>query len=181
MLTRVLAVAVVAALASSCGGSQDKRTSGAPFELYYFERDLVRAGSAAGGERLVTCSGFCPRAVSGRVSFKLVRDPALTGADIDPKSVQVGSDPATGRSAVGAQFTAEGGRKFRRLTQTLASRGRALGYAQHVAIVVDDRVVGAPLLDYLRFPDGVDPSTGIEIAAGSRAAATKLARSLRGD
>ena len=163
---------------SGCGGSHDER-SGARLGLYYFERDLVRTAATARGTGVVTCSRFCPRSVEGQLRFKLTRDPAVSAADIEPKSVQAASDPATGQSVVTAQFTADGGRKFRRLTQTLASRGRALGYAQHLAIVVGGRVVAAPLLDYLRFPHGVDPSSGIEIVAGSRAAAVKLARSLR--
>ena len=178
MLTRVVLVAALAVLAVSCGGSHDGKRGRAQLEIYDFEHDFAPAASHP-GRRTVTCTRFCPRAVSGRVTLAVLHGPEVTDRDLDPASVRVMTDPSAGGNVVVAVFTATGRRKFRALTRTLAHRGRVQSNAQHFAIVVGSRVLSAPLIDYLNNPDGID-APGIEVSGlGSRAAAARLAKRLR--
>ena len=68
----------------------------------------------------------------------------------------------------------EGGKKFHGVTRAEAARGQALAdaagkggssdvptvveFAQHFAIVLDNRLLSTPYIDYKQDPDGIDPT-----------------------
>jgi preprotein translocase subunit SecD len=71
-------------------------------------------------------------------------------------------------------FTAEGAREFSALTREIARRGAdgwdrgedPIRAAQHLAIVLDDRLVNVPFIDFQAAPDGIDGSGGAHIQGG---------------
>jgi preprotein translocase subunit SecD len=110
------------------------------------------------------------RAEDGEGWFALGGEPALTDADIagaDAIEIQ-----ATGHPIVVVDLTAPGQAAFTDLTRELARRGseRAAGGAddgeatQHLAVVIDDRIVALPFIDFHTAPEGIDGSEGAQIA-----------------
>ena len=80
---------------------------------------------------------------------------------------------ATKEPVVALELTAGGGKAFSALTRELARRGgeratpgSGLDDAQHLAIVVDDRIVSVPYIDFRQAPDGIDGATGVQISGG---------------
>jgi preprotein translocase subunit SecD len=61
-----------------------------------------------------------------------------------------------GEPAVTLDFTQEGKAAFSSLTRELARRGAERGARQHLAIVLDDRIVAVPFIDYRESPEGID-------------------------
>jgi len=120
-------------------------------------------GVAAGYARIVRADGGAP----GKW-FALGGDPWMTHACID------GANPATDRTngepIVLIDLTAEGGQVFADLTRQVAHRGADVKSNQHFAIVIDDRIVTVPFVDYRQAPDGISGAngipTGIQIAGG---------------
>jgi preprotein translocase subunit SecD len=104
--------------------------------------------------------------------FALGGDPALTNADVDRASAA--TDPQTLEPVVAIEFTASGRAAFEALTRDLARRGEeqaaggpgGLEAAQHFAIVLDDRVVAVPFIDFRQAPDGIDGAAGTHISGG---------------
>jgi preprotein translocase subunit SecD len=104
--------------------------------------------------------------------FALGGAPALTNADIARPRAAV--DPMTHEPIVTLDFTARGQTAFATLTRSLAHRGsaaaptgdRALESLQHLAIVIDDRIVSVPFIDFRQAPDGIDGSAGAQISGG---------------
>ena len=101
--------------------------------------------------------------------FALGGPPALTNADIQGARANV--DPATQEPIVVLELTAGGRKAFATLTRDLARRGSAnavpgsgIEAAQHLAIVVDDRIVSVPFFDFRQAPDGIDGGAGVQIA-----------------
>jgi preprotein translocase subunit SecD len=91
----------------------------------------------------------------------LADNPALTNADItDPKQE---FDSVTNEPIVAFRFTARGARVFARVTRREARRGAQRGRPQTFAIVVDDRVVSRPQIDYRQNPNGLSGSNGAQI------------------
>ncbi|MDA0160671.1 hypothetical protein OM076_10380 [Solirubrobacter ginsenosidimutans] len=87
--------------------------------------------------------------------FALADDPALTNTDV----AAARSDGTT----VALDLTPGGRQAFRTLTRTLAQRGadQALGgdplqTSQHLALVLDDRIVSVPYINWREAPDGLD-------------------------
>ena len=110
----------------------------------------------------------------------MLREPALTGDDIDRASVRRRTDSDTGAPLVVVDFTADGTRAFARVTKEAARiGGRDLGW-HHIAVVVGDEIVAFPEIDYDDYPDGLTNAPGIEIVAASDADARDLVRRLRG-
>jgi preprotein translocase subunit SecD len=73
-------------------------------------------------------------------------------------------------------LTAAGQQAFEALTRGLANRGSDAGARQHLAIVVDDRIVAVPFIDYRQAPDGIRGSAALQISGGlSKASAARLA------
>ena len=104
--------------------------------------------------------------------FALGGTPALTNADIKQLRGDV-FDATTGDPVVAIDLTADGGKKFTELTRRIAERGAAkatpgsgLEAAQHFAIVVDDRIVSVPFIDFRQEPEGIDGATGVQISGG---------------
>jgi SecDF, P1 head subdomain len=116
-------------------------------------------GVAAGFARIVRADGGAP----GKW-FALGGDPWMTRACID------GADPATDRTngepIVAIDLTADGRQVFADLTRRVAHRGAGRGANQHLAIVIDDRIVSVPFVDYRQAPDGLSGANGLQIAGG---------------
>ncbi|HEV7750155.1 MAG TPA: hypothetical protein VGO71_01375 [Baekduia sp.] len=113
-----------------------------------------------------------PRAGIDSQWYVLRDRPALIGRDVtDP---QRSVDHATGAPIVTAKFTPAGQRTWQSLTRRIARRGAgqlrpgepAPTVAQHVAVVLDNRLLTVPFIDFQRNPDGLDARRGVEIAGG---------------
>lgn len=97
---------------------------------------------------------------------------AIDNADIASPRAQ--RDPATGEPIVAFEFDALGQRMFSRLTREVARRGadgalpgqNPIAAAQHIAIVLDDRIVSTPFIDFQQVPDGLDGRDGAQIQGG---------------
>jgi preprotein translocase subunit SecD len=110
------------------------------------------------------------RAEDGGGWFALGGEPALTDAEIagaEDMFIQ-----ATRHPIVVVDFTAGGRTAFTELTRELAHRGSEqaaggqddLAATQHLAIVIDDRIVAVPFIDFRMAPDGIDGSEGAQIS-----------------
>lgn len=119
--------------------------------------------------------------------FVLRDDVAVRGSDI--REPAQGVADGTGAPIVTFEFDADGARAFRELTRELAARGERLagageagaGANQHFAIVVDERIVSIPFVDFRASPDGIDPAAGGQIEGNfTIASARGLASVLRG-
>jgi hypothetical protein len=93
--------------------------------------------------------------------------PALSGSDIT--NPQQSKDPNTEAPDVTFGFTASGAKKFQAVTAILARRGaRVSGLGQtlnqHFAVVLDNRLVTVPQVDFKVYPDGVNGDNGAEIS-----------------
>jgi hypothetical protein len=90
--------------------------------------------------------------------------PALSGTEItDPHQSK---DPGTGAADVTFGFTASGAKAFQALTATIARRGARLSRVgdtldQHFAIVLDNRLISVPFVDYKQYPDGISANSGV--------------------
>jgi preprotein translocase subunit SecD len=114
-------------------------------------------------------NGRVVRAENGSGWFALGGEPALTDTDIDQaKSMVV---QATAHPIVVVELTPRGQDAFAELTRELAHRGANLAEpgsdfeaSQHLAIVIDDRIVAVPFIDYRVAPDGIDGADGAQIS-----------------
>src|SRR5665213_3796269 len=101
-------------------------------------------------------------------------DPVLTGADIT--NPQAGSEESTGQPNVNFGFTSHGKSVFQQVTKEIAQRGQEAqlpgvskeAAQQHFAIVLDGQVITAPSIDYTKYPEGIEATTGSEIYGGLR-------------
>jgi hypothetical protein len=116
-------------------------------------------GVAAGFARIVRADGGAP----GKW-FALGGEPWMTRACID--GANPATDPANGEPIVAIDLTAEGRQVFADLTRRIAHRGADREANQHLAIVIDDRIVTVPFIDYRQTPDGISGAKGIQIAGG---------------
>ncbi len=102
---------------------------------------------------------------------------ALDGAAIgnaDVSGARAARDPATREPIVAFGFTPEGQKTFGSLTREIAHRGAdglrpgedPIRAAQHLAIVLDDRLLSVPFIDFRQAPDGIDGSGGAQIQGG---------------
>jgi preprotein translocase subunit SecD len=115
---------------------------------------IIRAGAAAG------------RWYALDVRF------AIDNADI--ASARAQRDPATDEPIVAFAFDARGQRMFSRLTREVARRGAdgalpgqsPIAASQHIAIVLDDRIVSVPFINFRAVPDGIDGRRGAQISGG---------------
>ena len=123
-------------------------------------------------EQRANASGGVPvRAEDGTPDhwFALGGDPALTDADI--ARAQPTADRATQDPAVMVDLTRPGKTAFTDLTRELARRGTARAAAgtddleamQHFAIVIDDRIVSVPYVNFEMAPNGIDGADGAQI------------------
>ena len=104
--------------------------------------------------------------------FALGGEPALTDRDIERATAAV--DVPTKEPVVAIDFTGPGQSAFTALTREVAQRGseraadgvEAMQANQHFAILIDDRIVSVPYIDFRVNPDGVDGSSGAQVSGG---------------
>lgn len=96
--------------------------------------------------------------------FALGGEPALTNADV--ATARADKDPAGGE-IVSLELTPPGERAFTTLTRELAQRGARfslggdpLQTSQHLAFVLDDRLISVPFINWQQAPDGIDGAEG---------------------
>jgi SecD/SecF fusion protein len=104
--------------------------------------------------------------------FVLRDNSELRGTDLkDPKQ---NYDPTTNEPIVTFEFTGKGRNAFHDVTKRLAERGQLKQVPgqpvensfQTFAIVLDQKVVSRPFIDYRENPDGIDGRTGAQISGG---------------
>jgi hypothetical protein len=107
--------------------------------------------------------------------YVLNDDPALSNADIvDPQAGTDGGLGGTGQPDVSIAFPNRGARLFDLLTRQIAHRGELVARTgvpapasyQHYGVVVDDRLVSVPAVDYLESPNGLNAAAGTRIVGG---------------
>jgi SecD/SecF fusion protein len=102
--------------------------------------------------------------------------PEMRGDDLKLSGTQQDFDTRTGEPIVTMQFTDSGGDKFADITKELAERGRQLanrnGWTsqeqrqlafQQFAIVLDDVIQSAPVIDFVENPNGIPAGGGAQI------------------
>ncbi len=105
--------------------------------------------------------------------------PEMTGGDLKLSGTRADFDPQTGQPIVLMQFTGHGKKVFHDITKRVAQRGANLAglhgasgsagvqqYAQHFAIVLDNKIESAPYIDYVQNPDGIPGDNGAQIQLG---------------
>ncbi len=107
--------------------------------------------------------------------FVLNDDPVLTGRDI--KNPQQSFDEGaggTGAPNVNFGFTSHGQSVFQNVTKKIAERGQEAqlpgvgkeAAQQHFAVVLDGQLITTPSIDYTKYPEGIDATTGSQISGG---------------
>jgi preprotein translocase subunit SecD len=114
-------------------------------------------GVRAGFAHVVRADGGAPNQW-----FALGGDPWMTNACIG--GANPSTDPATGDPIVAIDLNAEGRQVFADLTRQVAHRGADRKANQHLAFVIDDRIVSTPFIDYRQTPDGIDGDRGMQIS-----------------
>jgi preprotein translocase subunit SecD len=144
--------------------------------------DPAVTGGADAGHAAATTKAEAQARVEGRPKARVVRAvgaekgwfalagaPAITNLQLAGAHAAV--DPVTREPIVVLDFTPDGQNAFLELTRALAQRGAdnarpgadALAARQHLAIVVDDRILSVPYIDFRISPDGIDGSDGTQI------------------
>ncbi len=105
--------------------------------------------------------------------YVLNDDPVLEGNNITNPAQ--GNDEATGQPDVTFGFSSYGKKVFERVTKEIAHRGQEAQLPgvsnkeealQHFAVVLDGQLITVPSIDYTKYPEGIDASTGSEISGG---------------
>ena len=166
--------------AAACGGGRD----GERFELYHLESAIGPPGvngELRCGPPRPQCPGVLERPPTRVFRYRVRGRAAVTGDEIDRKTVQRVAAAAEEAPALRVALTPEGRRAFARLTKEVARIGeRDLGW-HHVAIVVGDEIVDFPEVDFDVYPNGFADARTIRIVAASDADADELVERLRGD
>ena len=127
----------------------------------------ARVVEVPGGVRVVRAEGAGP----GRY-YALADTTALGNGEIS--RARAATDPVNGDPIVAFDFTSSGRSAFESLTREIAQRGSdasrpgddPLRTSQHIAIVLDDRLVAVPFINYQEVPDGIDGKSGAQISGG---------------
>ncbi|HEX2016440.1 MAG TPA: protein translocase subunit SecD [Solirubrobacteraceae bacterium] len=108
--------------------------------------------------------------------FVLNDDPALKGTDIkDPQQNFDNGTGGSGQPIVTFNFTDYGRGVWQRVTRGIAQRGANFlvppgnppdSAFQHFAIVLDNKLISAPYIDFHQNPDGIDAANGSQIQGG---------------
>jgi SecD/SecF fusion protein len=104
--------------------------------------------------------------------YVLNDEPVLDGSDITNPAQS--NDEATGQPDVTFGFTSHGKSVFEKVTKTIAQRGLEAqlpgisheAALQHFAVVLDGQLITVPSIDFSKYPEGIDASTGSEISGG---------------
>jgi len=99
--------------------------------------------------------------------YVLRDDSVISGKDISNPVAQ--QDTQTGKEVVAFGFKGAAGPIFTNVTAAIAQRGSqtSIGNAynfQHFAIVLDQRLITVPLIDFTQYPSGIDATNGSEIS-----------------
>jgi SecD/SecF fusion protein len=107
--------------------------------------------------------------------YVLNDNPVLTGSDIT-HPVQSFDEGAgeSGQPNVTFGFNSHGKSEFQRVTKEIAHRGQEAqlpgtnkeAAQQHFAVVLDGQLITVPSIDYTKYPEGIDASTGSQISGG---------------
>jgi SecD/SecF fusion protein len=107
--------------------------------------------------------------------FVINDDPVLTGSDVkNPQQSFDEGGGGTGAPNVTFGFTSHGQNVFQQVTKEIAHRGQEAqlpgvpkeAAQQHFAVVLDGQLITAPSIDYTKYPEGIDTTTGSEITGG---------------
>jgi SecD/SecF fusion protein len=107
--------------------------------------------------------------------FVMNDDPVLTGTDVkNPTQSFEEAGGGSGQPDVTFGFTSHGQKVFQQTTKEIAHRGQEAqlpgvnkeAAQQHFAVVLDGQLVTTPSIDYTKFPEGIDATTGSEITGG---------------
>ena len=95
------------------------------------------------------------------------------------------STAGDGSPDIAFSFSPAGARAFQRVTAAVAQRGSLLSTSQpeleqHIAVVVGDRIMSVPYIDYRVYPDGVSGSHGADLAGGFTASTAQRLVALLG-
>jgi SecD/SecF fusion protein len=104
--------------------------------------------------------------------YVLNDDPELNGEDITNPAQS--NDESTGQPDVTFGFNSHGKTVFERVTKKIAERGQEAELPgitkeeamQHFAVVLDGQLITVPSIDFTKYPEGIDASTGSEISGG---------------
>ncbi len=104
--------------------------------------------------------------------YVLDDNPVLSGSDITNPTQS--NDESTGQPDVTFGFTSHGKGIFEQVTKEIAHRGQEdqlpgiskEAALQHFAVVLDGQLITTPSIDYTKYPEGIDASTGSEISGG---------------
>ena len=141
------------------------------------ERGQAKVREVKAGTVVVAAEQAIDDPAPARFYYVLRDDVALRGQDIERPEQNFDKGPGgSGAPIVTFEFTATGKQAFQALTREIADRGKAaVGVLpgqpgadanQHFAIVLDDRIVSVPYIDFRQNPDGIDGSNGSQIAGG---------------
>jgi len=99
----------------------------------------------------------------------------LTGADIkNPAQSFDEGGGGSGAPNVTFGFSSHGKSVFQNVTKKIAERGQEAqlpgvgkeSAQQHFAVVLDGQLITAPSIDYTKYPEGIDATTGSQISGG---------------
>jgi SecD/SecF fusion protein len=104
--------------------------------------------------------------------YVLKDDPVLEGDSITNPAQS--NDESTGQPDVTFGFTSHGKSIFEKVTKEIAHRGQEAQLPgvtkeealQHFAVVLDGQLITTPSIDFTKYPEGIDASTGSEISGG---------------
>ncbi|MGA2452780.1 MAG: protein translocase subunit SecD [Solirubrobacteraceae bacterium] len=105
--------------------------------------------------------------------YVLNDEPVLEGENITNPTQS--NDEATGQPDVTFGFTSYGKKVFEKVTKEIAHRGQEAQLPgisnkeealQHFAVVLDGQLITVPSIDYTKYPEGIDASSGSEISGG---------------
>ena len=104
--------------------------------------------------------------------YVLNDEPVLGGTDITNPTQS--NDESTGQPDVTFGFDSHGKSVFERVTKEIAHRGQEAqlpgvskeAALQHFAVVLDGQIITVPSIDFTKYPEGIDASTGSEISGG---------------
>ncbi len=116
---------------------------------------------------------------SGKISnpspnswYVLKDDPVLEGDNVTNPTQS--NDESTGQPDVTFGFTSHGKKVWEQVTKEIAHRGQEAQLPgvskeqalQHFAVVLDGQLITVPSIDFTKYPEGIDASTGSEISGG---------------
>lgn len=109
--------------------------------------------------------------------YYVLRDaPALSGSDIT--NPRASTDPNTRVPDITFDFTSRGGQAFHALTAAVARRGARVSQLgetleQHFAVVLDNRLIDVPYVDFRIYPDGISGERQAELSGNLTAQSAK--------